>query len=96
MSYPMWLLSSGQGCYGYAVPGFPGTVWAYQSNLQSKVTPRYFICETIFIPLSIIVGWLLSTSLSLVSIGISRFVFGNFQSVHFTPVVYGLEWFALF
>jgi hypothetical protein len=38
-------------------------VWGYQSNLESRVAPRYFICVTIFIFLSLTMGWFLIQSL---------------------------------
>jgi hypothetical protein len=45
-------------------------VWGYQSNMQSKINPRYLIFETIFIPNATVVGWRLYSSLFLVNIGI--------------------------
>ena len=45
-------------------------MWGYQSNLQSNITPRYLIFETIFIPHATLVGWGLNSSLFHVNIGI--------------------------
>ena len=42
----------------------------YQSNLQSNITSRYLIFETIFIPHATIVGCRLYSSLFFVNIGI--------------------------
>ena len=32
-------------------------VWGYQSDLESRVSPKYFICVTVFIFLSLTMGW---------------------------------------
>jgi len=68
-------------------------VGEYQSNLQSNITPRNLIFETIFIPHATIVGWRLNSSLFLVNIGIRADLsleISSLCSLHQSPMVWSV------
>jgi hypothetical protein len=88
----MWQLNSGQGCFGYAVPCFPGTVCGVTNPACSLKLLQVISCVRQFLfPFRLLRVAFMYFLVPCEHWHQSRFVLENLQSVFFTPVVYGLE-----